>query len=287
METRVIVTGGTKSDVAAMAVFAINIRETNADLFDKLIIYHNGIKKKDRERIQSIFNTEFIRYEYPRKSRNDTVMSYFSTMVFCKYECLNLLNKYDVVVWSDYDVTIEGSLREITTFSNNDLNVLEDDRSIRQMCYKQIDENKYENYDLTRKGILMSLFAISNKIPNYNQIYQWCYEKTAEYDGDIWLPEQCVFSLALQAFQIDYTCIEEKQYSCHPRDAVGGEIVLHAMGQPKFWNGIDSEHWSRMYQKWLGMGGTPYSEKRKRLSMKLRLLKNRLFGIRSKELLEK
>lgn len=283
MGTRVIVTGGTKSDVAAMAVFAINIKETNADLFDKLIIYHNGIKKRDRERIQSIFNTEFIRYKYPRKSRNDTVMSYFSTMVFCKYECLSLLNKYDVVVWSDYDVTIEGSLREIATFSNSCLNVIEDERSIRRMCYKKINEKNFENYDLNRKGILMSLFAISNRLSNYNQIYRWCYQKTAEFDGDIWLPEQCVFSLALQTFDIEYTCIEEKRYACHPEDAVGREIVLHAMGQPKFWNGMDSEHWNRMYQKWLEMGGTPYSEKRKRLYMKLTLIKNRLLGIRSKE----
>lgn len=283
MGTRVIVTGGTKSDVAAMAVFAINIKETNADLFDKLIIYHNGIKKRDRERIQSIFNTEFIRYKYPRKSRNDTVMSYFSTMVFCKYECLSLLNKYDVVVWSDYDVTIEGSLRKIATFSNSCLNVIEDERSIRRMCYKKINEKNFENYDLNRKGILMSLFAISNRLSNYNQIYRWCYQKTAEFDGDIWLPEQCVFSLALQTFDIEYTCIEEKRYACHPEDAVGGEIVLHAMGQPKFWNGMDSEHWNRMYQKWLEMGGTPYSEKRKRLYMKLTLIKNRLLGIRSKE----
>lgn len=283
MGTRVIVTGGTKSDAAAMAVFAINIKETNADLFDKLIIYHNGIKKRDRERIQSIFNTEFIRYKYPGKSRNDTVMSYFSTMVFCKYECLKLLSKYDVVVWSDYDVTIEGSLRGITTFSNNCLNVIEDDMSIRQMFYRKINEKNFVNYDLSQKGILMSLFAISNRLPNYNQIYQWCYEKTAEFDEDIWLPEQCVFSLALQAFHIAYTCIDMKQYSCHPRDAVGGEIVLHAVKQPKFWNGLDSEHWNRMYQEWLEMGGTPYFEKRKRIYSKLRLIKNRLFGIRSKE----
>lgn len=284
MKKKVIVTGGTKSDVAAMAVFAINIKETNADLFDKLIIYHNGIKKKDRERIQSIFNTEFIRYKYSGKSRNDTVVSYFSTMVFCKYECLRLLNEYDVVVWSDYDVTIEGSFREICKFSNNGLNVIEDAASIRKMCYKEINEKNFEKYNLTRRGILMCLFALSNKLPNYNEIYRWCYEKTIEYDKDIWLPEQCVFSLALQEFHIGYTCIEEKKYACHPKDAKGGEIVLHAMGRLKFWNGIYNEHWNRMYQKWLRMGGTPYSERKKRLYAKLRMIKNRLLGIRSKEL---
>lgn len=283
MEKRVIVTGGTKSDVAAIAVFAINIKETNADLFDKIIIFHDGIKKKDRERIQSIFNTEFIRYRYPNKSRNDVVMSYFSTMVFCKYECLNLLDKYDVVVWSDYDVTIEGSLKEICIFSNTFLNVIEDPASIREMLYKEINEKNYLKYDLSRKGICMALFALSNKLLNYDEIYQWCYKKTLEYDKDIWLPEQCVFSLALQAFNINYACIEGAKYSCHPRNAVGDEVILHVAGQPKFWNGIYSEHWSRMYKEWLDMGGTPYFEKKKKLYSELRMIKNRLFGIRSKE----
>lgn len=283
MEKRVIVTGGTKSDVAAMAVFAINIKETNADLFDKLIVYHDGIRKKDQIRIQSIFNTEFKRYRYSAKSRNDAIMSYFSTMVFCKYECLKLLDKYDVVVWSDYDVTIEGSLREICEFPNSCLNVIEDRASLREMFYKEINEKKYLKFDLTCKGIYMPLFAISNKLPNYDAIYGWCYEKTVEYDEDIWLPEQCIFSLALQAFHVNYMCINEKRYSCHPRNAIGDEIVLHAVGQPKFWNGIYSEHWSRMYQEWIGMGGTPYSDKKKRLYSTLRLIKNRLFGIKPKK----
>lgn len=280
---RAIVTGGTKIDVAAMAVLAINIKETNADLFDKLIIYHDGIKKKDQERIRSIFNTEFIRYKYPHKSCNDVVMSYFSTMVFCKYECLKLLDTYDVVVWSDYDVTIEGSLNKVCEFTDTCLNALENTEPIREMCYKEIDEKKYTKYDLTRMGISTGLFALSNRLPNYGRIYQWCYEKTLEYDADIYLPEQCVFSLALQEFHIDYSCIEGNRYSCHPRNAVGGEIVLHAWGQPKFWNGMESEHWNRMYQEWIHMGGTPYSDKKKKFYSELRLIKNRLIGIRSKE----
>lgn len=280
---RAIVTGGTKSDAAAIAVLAINIKETNADLFDTLIIYHDGIKKKDQERIQSIFHTEFIRYQYPCKSRNDVVMSYFSTMVFCKYECLKLLDVYDVVVWSDYDVTLEGSLNGVCEFSESAVNVLEDTKSIREMFYKKKEEQKYAGYDLERRGISMSLFALSNRLSNYNRIYQWCYEKTIEYDADIYLPEQCVFSLAMQEFHVDYSCMEWSQYSCHPRDAVGGETVLHAAGQPKFWNGLYSEHWERMYREWIHMGGTPYSDKKKRIYFQLRLIKNRLLGIRSKE----
>lgn len=283
MTKRAIVTGGTKSDVAAMAVLAINIKETNADLFDKLIIYHDGIKKKDRERIQSIFNTEFIRYKYPCKSRNDIVMSYFSTMVFCKYECLKLLGEYDVVVWTDYDVIVEGSLSEVCEFSDTFINVLEDTKSIREMFYKKIEEQKYNKYDLGCRGISMSLFALSNKLPHYDRIYQWCYEKTIEYDADIYLPEQCVFSLALQEFRMDYSCIDWNRYSSHPKNANGNEIVLHAAGQPKFWSGLYNEHWNRMYREWVCMGGTPYSDKRKRIYFELRLIKNRLMGIRSKE----
>lgn len=60
----------------------INIAKTNRHLFDKIVIYHNGIKSKDKELIKRVFSTRFIDYSYHIKSRNDEVISYFSSMFF-------------------------------------------------------------------------------------------------------------------------------------------------------------------------------------------------------------
>lgn len=280
---RAIVTGGTKSDVAAMAVLAMNIKETNSHLFDVLIIYHDGIKEKDQKMIQSIYNTRFIRYKYPNVSKNDVVVTYFSPMLFCKYECFKLLNEYDTVVWTDYDVVIQGKLDEVCKFSNNcTINILVDSGSARKMFYKDIQNEEILQYNLNVNAISTGLFALSNGMYNFHEIYEWCYEKTVEWDKDLYLPEQCILQLALQKFEIRYAPIDSLVYCCHPRNAKGGEAILHAGGQPKFWNGIHNDDWNRRYKEWIGMGGSPYRENLKKVSNKWKLLKSRILGVRSR-----
>lgn len=282
MIKRAIVTGGTKSDIAAMAVLAMNIRETNSHLFDCLVIYHDGIKKKDQELIQLIYNTKFIKYEYPNASKNDVILTYFSPMVFCKYECFRLLDEFDTVVWTDYDVVIQDKLDEICEFDNSSFNIVKDPTTIREMFYKEIRNQEISNYDLNVNGFTASLFAISKSLDQYEKIYSWCYKKTKEWDEDIYLPEQCVLALAAQEFHIKYSFIDGTLYGCHPKNAKGNEIILHAACQPKFWNGIYNGDWNRRYAEWLKMGGSPYNDRIKKIKNKWKLITSRIQGVRSR-----
>jgi lipopolysaccharide biosynthesis glycosyltransferase len=284
MKKQAIVTGGTKSDVAAMAVLAMNIKETNSHLFDTLVIFHDGIREKDQKLINSIYKTNFIKYMYPNKSKNDVVVTYFSQMLFCKYECFKLLDEFDTVVWTDYDVVIQGKLDEVCKFSNDyAMNILVNSGTAREMFYKDIQNEDILQYNLTENAISTGLFSISKKVTNYLEIYNWCYDKTSEWDKDLYLPEQCVLQLALQKFKVKYAPISGLIYCCHPRNAKGGEIILHAACQPKFWNGIYNDDWDRRYKEWLGMGGSPYRENLKKISNKWKLLKSRILGVRARK----
>lgn len=280
---RALVTGGTYDDVAPIATFIINIAETNSHLFDEIVVYHNGIKKKDQELIKNIYNTRFIEYTYKPKSKNDEVISYFSSMVFCKYECFNLLDEYDEVVWSDYDVVVKDKLDDFCKIDGANFNVLECGDSLRTMFYKDYKSLEIDKYDLDSDGVGTPLFALSNKLENYEIISKWCYEKTDLWTDDLYLPEQCVFSLAVQEFGINLERFSFNEYACYPTKAKGGEKILHAAGQPKFWNGLKDLEWERYYSKWLSMGGTPYKEWRKRLKRRFLFVKTRLMGIRSRE----
>lgn len=42
-----VVTGGTSNDVPAMACLVMNIKDTNQGLADEIVIYHDGISKKE------------------------------------------------------------------------------------------------------------------------------------------------------------------------------------------------------------------------------------------------
>lgn len=277
---RVLVTGGTCDDVAPIATFIINISKTNSHLFDEIIVYHNGIKAKDQELIKSIYNTRFIKYEYNPKNKNDEVISYFTNMVFCKYECFALLSEYDEVIWSDYDVVVKDKLDDFCRIDGSKFNVLTCDDSLRTMFYEDTNMNLYEKYDMDTEGVGTPLFALSNKLESFEKIYQWCYEKTTEWCDDLYLPEQCIFSLAVQEFGIELERFSFAKYACHPSRIEGNEVIIHAAGQPKFWNGIYDEDWMSFYSEWIKLGGTPYREWRKKLKRKYLLFKTRLMGIR-------
>ncbi len=280
---RAIVTGGTHDDVAPIAVFAINIRNTNSHLFDEMVIFHDGIKQKDQRLINSVFPTRFVKYQYPYESRNDEVLSYFSSMVFCKYECFRLLEEYDEVVWSDYDVVILDKLDDFILRDDDSFHILDGENNLRNMFYSNIVNKEIEQYELDGPGVGTPLFAASNKMKNYSDITKWCYNKTREWDDDLYLPEQCIFSLAVQEFNIRVKKYSFSQYACYPTKAKGDEKIIHAAGQPKFWNGLYNEVWDEMYAEWKKLGGSKYMNWRKILLRKWLFIKTRIMGIRGKE----
>lgn len=281
--SRVIVTGGTKSDIAAMGVLAINIRDTNSALFDKLIVFHDGIGLKDQRVISSIFPTEFRKYVFPFKLENDEVINHFTGMVYCKYECFRLLEEFDEVVWTDYDVLIKHSLEEFCSFQGQGMNVLDGGNIARDMFTKCIENTEILEYDLDADGIIAPLMALNRTISNGMKIADWCYEKTQKWDKDLAYPEQGIFSTVVQKFNIEIKQFSFKQYACFPTEAIGGEYILHAYGPKKFWNGLNNSEWNALYSKWISLGGSKNREFSKKLKAKIRFLISRIRGIRAKE----
>lgn len=280
---RALVTGGTRDDVAPIAVFIMNIKETNNHLFDEVVVFHDGIKKKDQDIINNIYKTRFIKYDYRPKAKNDEVISYFSRMVYCKYECFKLLNDYDEVVWSDYDVVVQDTLDDFCDDLTDKFNILTCNEKIRGFFYKDIVNDEIRKYDLEADGVGTPFFAMSKNVGDYNGIYEWCYRKTDEWGEDLYLPEQCIFSLAVQEFGIKTERFEFNEYACYPTKTKGGEKIIHAAGQPKFWNGLENAEWNRLYKQWLEKGGTKYSDFRKKMKRKWLFVMTRLQGIRYKE----
>lgn len=261
MGKTVIVTGGTHKDVSAMGVLALNIKEITPDLADELIIFHDGINKKEQQIIQNIFPTKFYRYKFPldfwAKRRNSS-LRYFSHMVFCKYECFRLLKEYDRVIWTDYDIVILKDLKELLT-GNAGLQIVADNAPLKRMVYEK-NQAELQEFDLEQNGVSTPLFVLTRKIGDYQKCYEWCNQATTEYAPYLYLPEQCIISMMIQKFQIPYSNLQEKKYALHPRDYDGEASIIHAYGRPKFWEGLFNEQWEKYYSQWLALGGSYYKE---------------------------
>lgn len=256
-----IVSGGTTSDVAAMAVLAMCIKDTNPNLADELILFHCGIKKRDQRLIQDIFPTRFIRYKYrigiADRWKNHS-LGYFSGMLFCKFECFKLLNEYDTVIWTDYDILIKKDISELLENPQMGLRIASGADSLRSMFLNTISEELVQNYDLEAEGVSTPLFVLNRSIGDFNTYYKWCYEMSHRYAQFIYLPEQCIISMLLQEYGLMYEKLSLEKYVRHPNDDDDDASILHAYCQPKFWNGLKNEKWDKYYLQWLTIGGTKY-----------------------------
>lgn len=260
-----IVTGGTKKDVAAMAVLALNLQETNKQLADELIIFHDGISDSDQKIICKIMPARFIKYKCPvskLKLYQNPSIRYFSTMLFCKFECFKLLDEYDAVVWTDYDVLIKDSIQEILQKECGFYVVANGEMTLQSMFHSSVCKRDMDAYDMQGECITTPLFVMRKDIGIYMKYYEWCYKALKEYYRDLYLAEQCIFSMLVQKFHIPYSKIDLETYVVHPKDDSARAKILHAYGQPKFWNGIENTKWEKYYTEWLNMGGKDYYKKR-------------------------
>lgn len=248
-----IVTGGTKKDVDAMAVLALNLQKVSPNLADELIIFHDGISAKKQELIKKIMPTRFIKYKCPinwfRLMSNRTIR-YFSPMVFCKYECLKLLNEFDTVIWTDYDILIKENIDELKDKEGDLVVIVNAEVPLRDMFYPSIEKADTSAFDLNGESICMPLFVLHNTLENYNFYYEWCYEMTKKYLRHLYLPEQCILTMMTQIYKIPFQQIPKPIYCMHPREEVPETKILHAYGQPKFWDGLYNEEWNSYYEEW-------------------------------------
>jgi lipopolysaccharide biosynthesis glycosyltransferase len=268
MKKSVLVTGGTAKDAPAMAALLLNLKATNEGLTDDIVIFHDGITSKDQKIMNKILPVEFCQYHYPGNTQNfgDTIIKYFSTMIFCKYECFKLLNKYHTVIWTDYDVIIQDTLKELLIPLTSGFRMMPDIRNnVGSMFHKNIEEkNEIKNYNMDIAGICMPLFVFYDNMKKNNEYYEYCLTKTQEYASYLYLPEQCVVNMLLQDYNIKVTPIDFSIYAVHPKhDNISMKTkIIHAYGQPKFWNGLINEAWEKNYKTWIKMGGSKYEHRK-------------------------
>lgn len=262
MGKTVIVTGGTHKDVSAMGTLALNIKDITPNLADELIIFHDGIKKREQDLIQKIFPTKFYKYKFPIsfwQKRKNSSLRYFSQMVFCKYECFKLLKDYDQVIWTDYDVVILKDLQELLQ-DDVGLKIVKDKTPLKRMFFEDKIKAGLESFDLEKAGVSTPLFVLSKSIGDYQKYYEWCYKETLKHAECLYLPEQAIISLMIQKFGLPYSNLPDQKYALHPRENDGEASIIHGYGRPKFWEGLSNEQWEKYYRQWLALGGSKYKK---------------------------
>lgn len=257
-----VVTGGSKNDYDAMATVVVNMTMVMPDLQADYIIFHDGLSEEQQQRLQKYYPVKFFKYKSPIPTLGKLFcpsVRYFTPMLYCKYECLRLLDTYDKVMWTDYDVVFKEDVSEIFDIDHKAVFVTNGQSKIIDMFFLRYREYAVrkltKEYDLYANAITTPLFLVSREIGDYMKLYCWCNQATANLFRYLEQSEQAIISMMLQKYHIQYGELSDKIYALHPKFDNPEAKIVHAYGQPKFWNGCYDKRWEEYYQMWNDVKG--------------------------------
>ena len=259
-KNRAVVFTVSKDLAFSVACVMMDIKKLSPNLADEIVVIHNGIKEKDQKLLTSILPTRFIHYKLPidKSLISNDILNYFTEMVFAKFECLRLLDEYQNVMLTDSDVIFQQNISELFDYCESGFKILKDNTSCQKVSIQFKEE--IQKYDMNVECTATGIFVLQDHLKNYKKMYDFCYESLIKYNDKIYLPEQAIFDIMLQEFDIKICPIDAKIYSPHPtnKELAPNAKIIHAYGQPKFWNGLENKQWNENYKKWIEMGGSKY-----------------------------
>ncbi len=246
----------------------LQLKETNADVFDEALIYYTSMPEKDREVLSSIMPCRFVRYQSPLSEQSNQLERFrlFSDLMFARYEMFRYLNEFETVTWIDTDVLIQKSLKPVLEMAKK--NGIAANFEDPENCSAQHPDKIYscfitppQGYNCDRYNMSSGLICVSDTLPQRETYTQWLYEATERYAEILSLPDQGVLNMFIQRFCLTPACIGGTYcaYPYYQRDT-SEDAVVHAWGGRKFWNNwyVYNRYpaWRTYYDKWIAMGGT-------------------------------
>jgi len=249
----------------ALANVLLSIKKHSSKLKADFIVYHDNLAEKDKAVLNSILPCKFVNYNFPYdvSGLQNPNIETFSMLAFSRYECFDLLKEYKRVLWLDVDILIQKDISGLLNYTESGFGILAPEGSGEYMGHNYgLGMQFYtpiEDFNMDTGAYATGTFILGDNLRNYENMTNWCYEKTFEYFENLKYPDLAIINCLIQEFNIEPSRIDYNKYCCYPLNPdYKKAVILHPPGQEKFWNFYDFKEWNKNYKFWLKLGGTPY-----------------------------
>ncbi len=227
---------------------------------DKKIFTDTGICTLIEYKVSKEFEKK-IRTNCP-KFNDENFAKHFSFLKFAKFEIFSLLDKYENAVWLDADIAIQDDPYDIINYPP--FAITED----RGWTVQNNFTAPIPGYDMEKSGVCSAVFLVTDKLPDYQKMKDWCYKKAEKLCPHFKNIDQGIFNILLQEFKIEYQLLPLDDYQCFTdRDEGSFAKIAHFGGKAKVWNNTEMissfPEWYRMHLKWMKLGGSDFSHEEK------------------------
>jgi glycosyltransferase involved in cell wall biosynthesis len=241
-----LVFGATDNYVFALANTLIGLKKHNKKFWDDILIYHDGITDENQSLIKKIVDCEFILMSKDVYFKNmpDAIEKY-SLATFFRFECFDLLNKYEQVIWNDCDILIQGDISGLCDYKSGFAITQTNGKFMVESNFVKIIPEYNMYHPLYNAGMLV----LTDNLIKYDEMRSWCISSTAKYLNNLRWPDQGIINLLIQAFNITPELIDINKYCCHPTQSkfIKDASIIHAYGDRKFWS---DQEYLNIFKEW-------------------------------------
>lgn len=232
----------------------LSLKANSPLLFKKanIIIYYQNLSQQNRKALRSIGRVFFKEYKLNFSTADIKTIRRYSQLTLARYECFFLLKEYKQLLWLDLDILVKKELINILKFKKSGFAMAHDDNIVASNFLKPI-----KGFDLLKRNFNAGVIVFSENMANPVKVGAWCYQQTKALANKLFWIDQGILNLALQKFSIKPAVLPRK-FNSHPVLSpikTDNALILHAMGNYKFWDNYPFKEWDKFYSEWLGLGG--------------------------------
>lgn len=244
-------------DKAAFAVGAalLSLKANSPALFKKaeFIIYNQNLSPQNKKALRAIGRVFFKEFKLNFSTNDIKTIRRYSQLTLARYECFFLLSQYRQAIWLDSDILVKKELINILKFKKSGLATAYDDNIVASNFSEKI-----EGFDMLRRNFNVGILVFSDNMANPIKAGAWCYNQTKALANKLLWIDQGILNLLLQKFAIKPSILPRK-FNSHPVLSpikTENALILHAMGDYKFWDNYPFKEWNIFYKQWLDLGGS-------------------------------
>lgn len=246
----------TNSYVFALGAMLANLKSTNPNLVDDIIIYHDGISLNDQELISQFDRKcKFIEYTYTmwesehKKVTSGNAKSFlnrYSHLAWSKYKIIELLQDYKKVLYLDLDIVIRTDISEIFELNGvawrngNPFGAKFGGKIGNDPDLKKVPAD----FPTPNAGLLYVTDEIDiNK--TLQQGREFLIKNIDKFTGGV---DELVFSWLVYLNKLNLTSLDGGIYNTFPQMLRPHSKVIHFMGEEKPWS---SEIMQTIFPEWI------------------------------------
>lgn len=245
----------------ALAEMLVNLQQTNANLYDNVVIYHADFSEDDIKKFLIIEpKCIFVQYTYedwekefkkPTTQKSIDFMNKYSHMAYVKFKIFEQLEFYHKVLFLDLDMLVLGDISELFKLKGVAWRAAAENFGIRFEKYTSMNEYIHWFTDFNKEISIPNagLLYISDENINIKSCLKDGYSFINKFmDYFSHTIDELAISYIIEKNQIPLTLLDRNHYNTLPAWYTYETKIVHFMNRDKVWN---SHFMQTIFPQWM------------------------------------